>query len=112
LSRHDREFGHRTYHEAIRFARRFSEIDSNTTVALDLQVLQKVLPRLHGSRRELTEVLNDLGRWCFHGSDSEASQTFDTAATEPSGAKLPASYEKLHRMAKRLRDRHFVSFAE
>lgn len=112
LSKHDREFGHRTYHEAIQFARRFREIDSDTSVALDLQVLQKVLPRLHGSRRELTEVLNELGRWCFEGADSDVSRTFDTAATEPSGAKLPASYEKLHRMAKRLRDRHFVSFAE
>ena len=112
LSKHDREFGHRTYHEAIQFARRFREIDSDTSVALDLQVLQKVLPRLHGSRRELTEVLNELGRWCFEGADSDVSRTFDTAATEPADAKLPASYEKLHRMAKRLRDRHFVSFAE
>jgi MoxR-like ATPase len=111
LSEYDREFGHRTYQESIRFARRFRELDADPLVALDLQVIQKVLPRLHGSRRELTDVLNQLGRWCFHGP-SESRDAFDAAEQQPVGAVLPESYSKLHRMAKRLRDRHFASFAE
>jgi MoxR-like ATPase len=111
LSEYDREFGHRTYQESIRFARRFRELDPDPLVALDLQVIQKVLPRLHGSRRELTDVLNQLGRWCFYGP-SESRDPFDAAEQQPVGAVLPESYSKLHRMAKRLRDRHFASFAE
>jgi MoxR-like ATPase len=111
LARFDREFGHRTFQESVRFARRYREFDNNPFGALDLQVLQKILPRLHGSRRELTDVLNELGRWCFYSPDV-AGEPIDAADHVADGAVLSESYSKIHRMARRLRDRHFASFAE
>jgi 5-methylcytosine-specific restriction enzyme B len=86
-------------------------------VALDLVILQKILPKYHGSVRELSEPLNDLGAWCCFGPEkyeAEKASKFDAAAprniTEP--AVLPKSFDKIQRMAKRLRSNHFVSFAE
>jgi MoxR-like ATPase len=43
------EFGHRVFYEAIRFASMLDAAgDPNALTALDLQIMQKVLPRIHG----------------------------------------------------------------
>ena len=86
--------------------------DDDAASALDLQVLQKVLPKFHGSIRELSESLNDLGAWCFYGPGETGSLQFDAASEQTVPAALPRSFDKIHRMAKRLRTNHFVSFAE
>lgn len=89
------EFGFRTAFEISRFVVfhamltgpgwRFSD-------ALDAQVLQKLLPKLHGSERRLGPVLKSLEGFCTtHGCN--------------------ASLEKIRRMQDRLKD-GFTSFAE
>lgn len=60
--------------------------------ALDAQVLQKLLPKLHGSERRLRPVLDVLQKFC-------------------SDHQCPASLEKIMRMQDRLKD-GFTSFAE
>ena len=113
LSEHDREFGHRTFQEALRFAGLLELAgETDPLVALDLQIAQKVLPRLNGSRRELTSLLNSLAGYCFVGPSQDRPTDFDAAEPQEESALLPVSFNKLHRMAKRLRDNHFVSFAE
>ncbi len=113
LAQQGREFGHRTYGEAVRFANLLAESgDDDPLRALDLQVLQKVLPKYHGSVRELSEALNDLASWCFAGPDHESPVDFDPVAPPGGDPALPRSFDKIHRMAKRLRANHFVSFAE
>ena len=53
----DDEFGHRTFVEAMRFAELHAASgEPDPLVALDLQVLQKILPRYHGTVRELTDA--------------------------------------------------------
>ena len=113
LSPHNREFGHRTFQEALRFAALLERAgEPAPLVALDLQIAQKVLPRLHGSRRELTALLNDLAGFCFVGPEAPAPGDFDAAAEQDHQAVLPVSYDKLHRMARKLQTNHFVSYAE
>jgi 5-methylcytosine-specific restriction protein B len=113
LSLYGREFGHRTFAEATRFAELLSAAgNAHSRHALDLQVLQKVLPRYHGSVRELSEALNDLGAWCFVGPGQTVPTSFDAAEPPAGEPALPESFNKVHRMAKRLRANHFVSFAE
>lgn len=113
LSIHGREFGHRTFAESMRFAELLAQAgEPDPLVALDLQVLQKVLPKYHGSVRELSDALNDLGAWCFAGPEGPMPEPFDAASPPASEASLPRSFDKVHRMAKRLRANHFVSFAE
>ena len=80
--------------------------------ALDLQVMQKILPRLHGSRRQLEGLLQKLGRYCHHLDAEKAGGTDDPTTWKPADARLPRSFEKLCRMLKRLRANQFVSFTE
>ncbi len=113
LAEEGREFGHRTFHEIRLFARKMEAAGhADPLEALDLQLLQKVLPRLHGSRSELTELLNRLGSFCLVGPTSELDDDFDAADQPSRDAALPRSFDKIHRMARRLRSNHFVAFAE
>jgi len=117
LSRTGFEFGHRVFYEAVRFAAIYAGTgDSDLLRALDLQILQKVLPRLHGSRRRLESTLCSLAEYCFttssHAEAPEAQATFDPLTPPPGVAQLPLSFEKLQRMTRSLRANQFASFSE
>jgi len=117
LSNGGLEFGHRLFYEATRFASILAasgEIDP--MVALDLQIMQKILPRLHGARRRLEPTLCSLGRFCldlFIEQDSGSTAArFDPTALPSSPPRLPRSFDKVRRMTISLRANQFVSFAE
>lgn len=111
LSGHDREFGHRVYFEALRFARLWADAGGDAIGAIDLQVLQKVLPRFHGSIRQVADALNTLGAWCYGGPEADLPAQFDPLSVDGQAA-LPLSFDKVQRMVRRLRGNHFVGFAE
>jgi hypothetical protein len=111
------EFGHRVFYEAIRFAAMlYAAGEDSFLKALDLQVLQKLLPRLHGSRRKLEETLIDVGHFCYDltivTSSSEGTERFDPTAPPPMVPQLPRSFEKLRRMTQAVRANQFTSFTE
>jgi 5-methylcytosine-specific restriction enzyme B len=113
LATHDREFGHRTFGEILRYSSLLLAAgEEELSSALDRQVLQKVLPKLHGSVRELTEPLNALAALSFHGPGNDIPEDFDPLDAPEADPALPLSFDKLRRMARRLRATHFVSFAE
>lgn len=113
------EFGHRVFYEAVRFASML-EVSGDPALenALDLQILQKVLPRLHGSRRRLEPTLCALGRFCldFHKATENTRQhsqlPFDPLAPTSLQPRLPRSFEKIRRMMRNLRANQFASFTE
>jgi hypothetical protein len=112
------EFAHRVYHEAVRFASMLQSAgDPSVESALDKQVMQKVLPRLHGSRRRLEPTLSVVGRFAYDllagatGGQAPVG-TFDPLASGLGPAKLPRSFEKVQRMTRILRANQFVSFTE
>lgn len=110
LSKPGFEFGHRTYFEALRFAAMHKALGgSDALEALDLQVLQKLLPRLHGSRRRIEKTLCRLANYCW---DFGHEPTFDPLQEREGDARLPKSFNKLARMTERVRTNQFVSFAE
>jgi 5-methylcytosine-specific restriction protein B len=89
------EFGFRTAYEISRFVYFHAILVGPGWTfkdALDAQVLQKLLPKLHGSERRLGPVLATLGAFCEKYS-------------------LTESKEKIDRMTNRLKD-GFTSFAE
>jgi 5-methylcytosine-specific restriction protein B len=90
------EFGFRSAKEIARFMVIHKELSGPGWVyqdALDAQVLQKLMPKLHGSARKLSGVL-------------KALEEFASART------LPLSLEKIKRMQDRLERDGFTSFAE
>lgn len=89
------EFGFRTAYEITRFIHFHAKLSGEGWQfkdALDAQVLQKLLPKLHGSERRLGRVLKELEAFCTtHQCDD--------------------SLKKIRRMQDRLKD-GFTSFAE
>jgi 5-methylcytosine-specific restriction protein B len=118
LARHNFEFGHRVFQEALRFgafglAAGFPDVNA----VLDRVVMQKVLPRLHGSRRRLELPLLGLARFCTQlpdtiEADRELSSMVDTLTGWTGLAQLPVSYEKVRRMLYALQVNQFASYTE
>lgn len=90
------EFGFRTAMEVIRFISFHCMLSAHhdwiINDALDAQIVQKVMPKLHGSDRKLRPILEKLQVFCKEH-------------------RLILSYEKSNRMLDRLKD-GFTSFAE
>jgi 5-methylcytosine-specific restriction protein B len=114
LTRIDREFGHRVFSEALRFGALLERAgEDDWRRALDLQVMQKVLPRFHGSVKQVAEPLNLLGSWCYYGPDvAGPDPNFDPEDEGLIDPALPVSFDKIRRMKRRALANHFVSFAE
>lgn len=90
------EFGYRSAREIARFVAIHRELSGENWTykeALDAQVMQKLMPKLHGSARKLSGVLDALGKF----ADAH---------------ELPLTQDKVKRMQKRLKDEGFTSFAE
>ena len=85
---------------------------------LDDQILQKLLPKLHGSMGRIGNLLAALAAYCHTGTlnDAANSQTkmlLDAALTFDSAeATFPKSLQKLQAMIQTLRDEQFVSFIQ
>jgi 5-methylcytosine-specific restriction protein B len=89
------EFGYRTAHEICRFVYFHKELsgeDWEFNFAMDAAIMQKLLPKLHGSKKKLGPILDKLNGLC--------------------NARFPASSGKIVRMQKRLAEHGFTSFAE
>lgn len=92
------EFGHRTLYEILRFCAFYAATgDSDGHTALDLAMMQKVLPKVHGSRRRVEPVLTALDA---------------LAAGAGPAPRLPITHHKIVRMIESVRANQFVSFAE
>jgi 5-methylcytosine-specific restriction protein B len=78
--------------------------------SIDIAVMQKLLPKLHGSRSKISKVLDALILLCL-----KESQTFSIAKSDevlPENIIYPIAFEKLVRMYKNALDNGFTSYAE
>ena len=112
------EFGFRSASEILRFAGVINKIErANWTLPqiIDAAIMQKLLPKVHGSRRKLEPVLKTLGTLCL--IDGQNMDDFISAKTEINFAdatkiKYPLSLEKILRMYQSLISNGFTSYAE
>ena len=113
LSERGFEFGHRVFHEALRFAAIHHAMSGCLLEeALDRQLMQKLLPRLHGARRQIEPTLIALASYAWApGADQVLQDPLEPPASDD-GPALPVSFAKLQRMIRRVRINQFVSFAE
>ena len=108
------EFGYRSATEIFRFICQAKTNDDATVKMtdneiLDAAIVQKLLPKLHGSRKKLDPVLQKLWKLCF-ARDIQDTTAID--ATNVEKAIYKESADKICRMYKSAADNGFTSFAE
>jgi 5-methylcytosine-specific restriction protein B len=118
------EFGYRTMNEILRYHRVDFALSGkaeewNWLNVFDAQLLQKILPKIHGSKRRLEALLVRLARYCETGSapkkeDSTpaAYQSSPVKRADADKCRLPRSYAKLCDMIDTVRRDQFVSFIQ
>lgn len=103
------EFGYRSASEIGRFialSRSLKTLDDEK--AVDAAIVQKLLPKLHGSRKKLCPVLSAL--WAFCMPETEVG--IEKAVEVPVSTKYPLAADKILRMYRSATDNGFTSFAE
>ena len=141
LHEHGAEFGFRVGHEAGRFLHYYQKLGGFEEgdgdwfdAAFDAVIVQKCLPKLHGSRSSLEGLLWALAWACgaeragkkneeflnecrLAGQAQEEmkfgpEKVFADLAAKKTAARYPLSFEKVIRMWEKLKRDQFVSFAE
>ena len=107
LKKVNAEFGYRTVNEISRYLH-FSDGELDADSAIDTVILQKLLPKLHGSRKKLVPALTSMWQLCLKdGIAKEIDAEFNK-----DDFKYPESAEKIQRMHNAVVDNGFTSFAE
>lgn len=116
------EFGYRSATEMLHLLYQLGTINSALTLneQLDIAIMQKLLPKLHSSRRKLCPVLVALGKLCVDNSKSGditspiEKNIFEVEDYDYNQQHVlyPLSLEKIVRMYKGGIDNGFASFAE
>jgi len=119
------EFAYRTIAEITRYLQVDFELEPNKTAwlpepCLDTQILQKILPKLHGSRRRLEAILIALATYCEKRDLATAQKPLQRdadlnsypPATPPNEVAFPLSRTKLLEMLEAVRREQFVSFIQ
>jgi hypothetical protein len=134
LARTNRHFGYRVANEIARYVTLAAEQAGGSEdvlrAALDLALLQKVLPKFHGTQAELEDVLGelfvlaldpaaasqdsrgDLRQWQIDRGHLVPATTASGAGRSIPDPDLPRTAAKLWRMLDRLQRQGFTSFIE
>lgn len=107
------EFGYRSATEIFRFICQAKGNDDATPKLTDAEILdaaivQKLLPKLHGSRKKLEPVLVQLWKLCFIG----AGKDLNISKENVEKAEFKESADKIRRMYESATANGFTSFAE
>jgi len=109
------EFGYRSASEILRLIHQLTVLDNGLTAEqkIDIAIIQKLLPKLHGSQRRMSSTLKTLGSFCVSATvDIEKifqDEEFDYEGTD---VLYPLSLEKIARMYRGAIANGFTSFAE
>ncbi len=112
------EFGYRSATEILQLATKLKTLEPTIkdNDCLDIAIMQKLLPKLHGSRSKLVKILIALSSLCLEDIVKEDfEKKFDDLHKnnfEGISVKYPISFEKLIRMYKNVLANGFTSYAE
>jgi len=116
------EFGYRTSSEIAKLVFCLKSFGSDIDEAIDFAVMQKLLPKLHGSRSKMVRILPILAQLCLINKSTEDAKSLldnyynglvDIASeVVHKQIKYPVSFEKICRMYKNALDNGFTSYAE
>lgn len=108
------EFGYRTANEILILISQLGKLDSTMELnqQIDIAIMQKLLPKLHGSRSKIVKVLDALILLCVEDANSFDINKVLTNDKLRVDLKYPISYAKLLRMYNNVIANGFTSYAE
>ena len=112
------EFGYRTATEIHRLYNQLTTLDNTMPeeAKIDIAIMQKLLPKLHGSRRKLCPILETLASFCVVENTDVLKAFLNNKETidykTNTSVLYPLSLEKITRMYKGAVDNGFASYAE
>jgi hypothetical protein len=121
LKKSGAEFGYRSASEIGRLMFMLEELGEKEDNLLDIAIMQKLLPKIHGSRNKLSKVLPVLGGFCLKDKELIKEKYLDKFVSnsitevelnEDSNIKYRISFEKICRMYKNALENGFASYAE
>jgi hypothetical protein len=124
LKKFGAEFGFRTASEIGRLMKMLELLGNDKDSLLDIAIMQKLLPKLHGSRSKLNATLVTLAKFCvqdalkeFEGKDDDFKKLFfkPIESLQPdqlNRLNYKVSFEKIVRMHKNALENGFTSYAE
>jgi 5-methylcytosine-specific restriction protein B len=118
LKKSGAEFGYRSASEILRFAGVAKTIEPAWIVddVIDAAVMQKLLPKVHGSRNKLSKILPVLGGFCLVNPEKikdDYLEKFDSVDFEnDANIKYKLSFEKICRMYRNAIENGYASYAE
>ena len=105
------EFGYRTAIEMLLLIKKLNTIGVfSKKESIDIALMQKLLPKLHGSRSKISKVLDALISLCLEDGISFSIKRSDEI--RPEEILYPITFEKLVRMYRNALDNGFTSYAE
>jgi 5-methylcytosine-specific restriction endonuclease McrBC GTP-binding regulatory subunit McrB len=116
LESHHLHFGYRVINEVSRFVvlaeKQVNKLNLND--ALDIQFLQKILPKLHGTKGKLQKPLNQVFAFCYGKVDESEpeQQRLDKAMKYDPKALYPRTAQKVARMLNDLEQQGYTSFIQ
>jgi 5-methylcytosine-specific restriction enzyme B len=121
LKKSGAEFGYRTASEIGRLMYMLKELGESGHNLLDIAIMQKLLPKLHGSRNKLSKVLPILGGFCLTDNSKIKEDYLDKFVSSSlseemiktdENVRFKISFEKICRMYKNAVENGFASYAE
>jgi len=117
LKKYNMHFGYRVINEISRFivlSKEFIIDNFDLYETFDIQIIQKILPKFHGTRGKLEEVLTELFNFCYDKNENNANidVLLEKAFHYDNQAIFPRSAQKIARMLKSLHLNGYASFIE
>lgn len=110
------EFGYRSAREILDLFYQLGQMDKELSFhkKLDIAIVQKLLPKLHGSSRRLGSILLSLGKLCVGGKEKDLEKMLLDYDEHKNDEDIlyPISFEKISRMYKGAMHNGYASFAE
>lgn len=112
------EFGYRSATEILQLVSKLKTLEPTLqdNQCLDIAIMQKLLPKLHGSRSKIVKILIALLALCVEDiSNADFEKKYDDLyknSFDGIKVKYPISFEKLTRMYKNVLENGFTSYAE
>jgi 5-methylcytosine-specific restriction enzyme B len=117
------EFGYRSASEIELLLTKLKDSIEDEDDRIDIAIMQKLLPKLHGSRKKLNGPLETLAGLCLkeevYGKDENGREAYkkyleDTSSQDRKNEKIrfKLSFEKIERMRKNAIENGFTSYAE